>query len=130
MKSKAYKIVTTVSWVVLFWVISGYGISAVPSKSVNVPVKDKVTMVDLGAGTCIPCKLMEPILEKLKKDFEGRAAIVFIDVKERPEEAKRYKIRAIPTQVFFDKEGNEVHRHVGFMNEGDIVKQLEKMLIE
>ena len=92
-----------------------------------VPVKGMVTMVDLGADSCIPCKMMAPIIEKLEKNYRGKAAIVFIDVWKDKEPARRFGIHAIPTQIFFDKNGKEVHRHVGFMAEADIISQLEKM---
>lgn len=96
----------------------------------EVPVKGKVTMVDLGAGSCIPCKMMAPILVKLEKRYKGKAEIVFIDVRYDREQAQRFQIRAIPTQVFFDKEGKEVARHVGFMSEEAIVEQLKKMGVD
>ena len=92
-----------------------------------VPVKGMVTMVDLGADSCVPCKMMAPIIEKLEKTYRGKAAIVFIDVWKDKSPAKRFGIRAIPTQIFFDKEGKEVYRHTGFMGEADIVGQLKKM---
>ena len=93
----------------------------------EVPVKGLVTMVDLGAKSCIPCKMMAPILEKLERVYDGKAAIIFIDVWKHRGQAKRFRIRAIPTQIFFDKQGKEVYRHVGFMSEKAIVKQLKKM---
>lgn len=96
----------------------------------NVPVAGMVTMLDLGATSCVPCKMMAPILEKLEKDYRGKAAIVFIDVWKNREPAKRFGIRAIPTQIFFDAHGREVYRHVGFMNEEAIVAQLKKMGVE
>ena len=37
----------------------------------EIPAKDMVTMVDFGAHTCIPCKMMEPILEKLTPPVYG-----------------------------------------------------------
>jgi thioredoxin 1 len=92
-----------------------------------VPVKGMVTVVDLGADSCIPCKMMAPIIEKLEKNYRGKAAIVFIDVWKDKEPVKRFGIRAIPTQIFFDKEGKEVYRHTGFMGEADIIGQLKKM---
>ncbi|MBF0412570.1 MAG: thioredoxin fold domain-containing protein [Desulfamplus sp.] len=92
-----------------------------------VPVKGMVTMVDLGAKKCIPCKMMAPILEKLEKAYAGKAAIVFIDVWENKEEAQKFGIRAIPTQIFFDVDGKEVIRNTGFMPEEAIVAQLTKM---
>jgi thioredoxin 1 len=93
----------------------------------NLPVKGMVTMIDLGAKKCIPCKMMAPILEKMEKVYKEKAAVVFIDVWEHREQAQRFGIRAIPTQIFFDKNGKEVYRHRGFMSEKAIVAQLETM---
>jgi thioredoxin 1 len=98
-----------------------------PGTPLEVPVKDMVTMVDLGAKSCIPCKMMAPILEKLDKDYKGKAAILFIDVWKDPDQAKRFGIQTIPTQIFYDKQGKEVLRHSGFMSEEAIVTQLKKM---
>jgi len=96
----------------------------------SVPANGMVTMIDLGADSCIPCKMMAPILRKLEKEYNGRAAIVFIDVWKHKEQARRFGIRAIPTQIFFDKEGKEAFRHLGFMSEKAIIAQLKKMGVE
>ncbi len=103
-----------------------YG-SEPPYNFEKIPLKGMVTMVDLGAKSCIPCKMMAPILEKLERVYDGKAVIVFIDVWKDRWQAKRFRIRAIPTQIFFDQQGKEVYRHVGFMSEKAIVKQLKKM---
>jgi len=84
-------------------------------------------LADFGRGTCIPCKMMQPILEKLKKQYEGKAEILIIDVGEYPALTRKYRITIIPTQIFFDPDGNEVYRHQGFMPEADIIEQLEKL---
>jgi thioredoxin 1 len=85
-------------------------------------------MVDLGAGKCIPCKKMAPILEEMQKDYAGVVNVVFLDVWKDPKAGKPYKIRLIPTQVFFDKAGKEVFRHEGFFSREEIEKVfLEKM---
>jgi thioredoxin 1 len=97
---------------------------------VKIPVKGMVTMVDLGAGKCIPCKMMAPILEKLKKEYAGKVALIFLDVKKEPSLIERYGISAIPTQIFFDKNGRGVLRHRGFMSEEAIVEQFKKMGIK
>jgi len=93
----------------------------------DVPVKGMVTMIDLGADKCVPCKMMAPIMAKVEKIYEGKAAIIFIDVWKHREQAGRFGIRAIPTQIFCDEAGREVYRHLGFMGEKEIVKQLGKM---
>jgi len=83
--------------------------------------------VDLGANKCIPCKMMAPIIEELKREYAGRASIVFIDVWEHNEQVARFGIRAIPTQIFYDKTGREVERHVGFLDKKSIVATFEKL---
>jgi len=93
----------------------------------DLPVKGMVTMIDLGAKKCIPCKMMAPIMEKMERKYEGKAAVVFIDVWEHREQAVRFGIRAIPTQIFFNADGEEVYRHSGFMNEKAIVSVMEKL---
>ena len=48
-------------------------------------------MIDLDAKNCIPCKMMAPILEKMQQRYRNKAAIVFIDVWEHPDQAKRFR---------------------------------------
>lgn len=84
-------------------------------------------LVDLGAGKCIPCKKMAPILEEAKKLYEGKADVEFIDVWENKSAGEPYGIRMIPTQIFFDAAGKEVFRHEGFFPMEDIQKQFESM---
>jgi thioredoxin 1 len=59
-------------------------------------------LVDLGADKCIPCKAMAPILKDLKAEYAGRMDVEFIDVWKNPDAGKAYRIRLIPTQIFFD----------------------------
>lgn len=104
--------------------------SAFAEDYLNVPAKGRVTMIDLGAKKCIPCKMMSPILVKLTKAYKETADIVFIDVWENQEPAQRFKIRAIPTQIFFNESGEEVYRHVGFLDEKSIVEQMTRMGVQ
>ncbi len=100
------------------------------SPGMTVPSKGMVTLVDIGAKSCIPCKMMDPILQKLDKQYEGKAAVIFVDVRFHQEEASRFRISGIPTQIFFDKTGREIYRHAGFMSEAAIVEQFKKMGVE
>jgi len=121
----------TIGCVLLITVIAMVSrVDADPPDFSKVPVKGMVTMIDLGAKKCIPCKMMAPILEKMEKVYRGKAAIVFIDVWENREQAGRFRISSIPTQIFFNPEGKEVFRHVGFMGEEAIVAQLKSMGVE
>ena len=78
-------------------------------------------LVDLGAGKCIPCKMMAPILEELRKQYAGTFEVEFIDVWKSPEAGEQYGIRIIPTQIFYDAAGKELFRHEGFFGKEDIL---------
>jgi thioredoxin 1 len=110
--------------------VSGTAESDVRYDFNDLPVKGMVTMIDLGATECVPCKMMAPILEKLEAAYRDRAVIAFIDVWKHRDQAPRFGVRAIPTQVFFDPDGKEVYRHQGFMSEDAIVEQLTRMGVE
>ena len=78
-------------------------------------------LVDLGAGKCIPCKMMAPILDELKVEYADRFSTTFYDVWEDPEPGKKFGVRIIPTQIFLDPDGQELFRHEGFFGKEDIL---------
>ncbi|MBC8017353.1 MAG: thioredoxin family protein [Verrucomicrobia bacterium] len=85
----------------------------------------KPTVIDLGARTCIPCKKMAPTLESMSNEYRGRANVLFIDVWENKAAAEKFRVQMIPTQIFFNGQGKEVKRHIGFMDKADILKELK-----
>lgn len=120
---------------VLFFLTTASQAATAPSPLISgdpqeVPVKGMVTMVDIGAKACIPCKMMIPVIESLSAEYEGRAGIVFIDVWKNPKESEKFGIRAIPTQIFYDKDGKEVMRHEGYFDKESIIKVLTKLGVE
>jgi len=88
----------------------------------------KVTFIELGSVRCIPCKKMQPVMEKIEKEYGDQVKVIFYDVwtSEGKPYARKYKIRLIPTQVFLDKEGNEYYRHQGFFPYEELVKVLKQ----
>ena len=88
----------------------------------NLPV-----LIDIGKGTCRPCIMMKPILEELQKEYQGKAIVQIIDLRFEPEKAREYKITLIPTQIFYDAKGNEVYRHIGFMDKESIKRKFFEM---
>lgn len=127
-KIKFIKILLVLSLVILMSGLNCYAESHVDLN--RLPVEGMVTMIDLGAKKCVPCKMMAPIMEKMEKQYEGKAAIVFIDVWENRDQATKYGVKAIPTQIFYDKTGKETYRHVGFFSEKAIVGVLHSMGID
>ena len=81
----------------------------------------RVRLVDLGADRCVPCKAMAPILDELRQEFAPVMQVDVIDVWKNPEAGDPYRIYSIPTQIFFDPSGRELHRHEGFISKADIL---------
>jgi thioredoxin 1 len=90
------------------------------------PEKKLPRLLDLGAKKCVPCKMMAPLLEELATEFKGRLDVEFIDVWENPGAAEQYGIQSIPTQIFYDADGKEFFRHVGFYPKEDILARFKE----
>jgi thioredoxin 1 len=84
-------------------------------------------VVDLGADKCKACKDLAPILEQLRQEYAGRVVVEFIDVWKNPKAGEPYKIRVIPTQVFFDANGKEIWRHEGFLPKADFIAKFAEL---
>lgn len=87
-------------------------------------------LVDYGAGKCIPCKQMKPILEALTKSHSDQFTVVFIDVWENKDAGSKNGIRMIPTQVFYAADGRELARHEGFMSRKDILAKWRELGVD
>lgn len=100
------------------------------ARSVSVATARLPRLLDLGADRCVPCKMMAPILEELKKEYAGRIEVEFIDVWKNHEAGQRYGIQMIPTQIFYDAEGRERARHVGVIGKDDILAKFREPGVE
>ncbi len=87
----------------------------------------KPSLVDFGSTGCRPCEMLAPILETLKGKYAGRLNVLFVHVGQEQILAARYGISTIPIQFFFDKDGKEVFRHVGFWPQAEIEKKLAEI---
>jgi thiol-disulfide isomerase/thioredoxin len=87
----------------------------------------KPSLIEFGASGCVPCDMMQPILDKLRKTHAERLNVVFVHVGQEKVLAARFAIRSIPVQVFYDPNGNEVFRHEGFFAEAEVNKILAKI---
>lgn len=76
-------------------------------------------LVDFWADWCGPCKAMEPIIEEMAKQYEGRLKVVKLNVDENAETPAQYRIRSIPTLMLF-KEGEIALTKVGAMPRSEL----------
>ena len=86
----------------------------------------KIVMLELGSVGCIPCEQMKPVMQKLRDTSPGKLEVIFIDVRVDNKTGRRFGAHMIPTQVFLDKTGKELHRHVGFYSYEEIAPVLKK----
>jgi thioredoxin 1 len=93
-------------------------------------VKSLPTLIDFGRGTCMPCKMMKPILEGLKKEYAGILNVEIIDVRYDPEALKKYRVPGVPFQLVFDASGKELTRHYGYMDKEEILNMLKSVGID
>ncbi len=84
------------------------------------------TFVYLGSGTCLPCKMMAPILEELERELSNRANVVNIDLGKHQSAGRDFEIRSIPTLIFYDNRGSEVSRRMGFTAKEEVIEELQK----
>lgn len=89
------------------------------------PTTESIKMIELGADDCIPCQKMQPVLKSLDERYGDNLTVEFIDVYKEPEKAAPHNIKAMPTQVFLNDAGEEIHRHIGFYPEDEIDEFLQ-----
>lgn len=104
---------------------SGTSSPSPPSSAPGVP-----RMLELGSVSCIPCKMMKPVMEELEKEYGDNIRVDFIDVWQDPDAGRRYGVESIPTQILYDADGEEIVRHVGFWPKDEIVAAFAEKGVE
>lgn len=100
---------------------------------VTSPVGNRLPkLIDIGSGTCVPCKMMKPIIDDLQKNYNSFFETEYIDLNydENREKAYYYQVRVIPTILFFDADGQQLYRHEGYISKEDILKNWKKFNVK
>ncbi|MHB8949257.1 MAG: thioredoxin family protein [Rhodoferax sp.] len=82
----------------------------------------KPTIIEFGANSCASCREMKPVLHALSQD--PRLVVADVDILKERDYISRYQIRLMPTQVFYNAQGEETGRHMGKISAEDILAQL------
>ena len=88
---------------------------------------ERIVLVDFWATWCNPCRMLAPVIEQLSNKYNGKAAVVKVDIDENPDLAAQYGIESIPTVIIFEN-GKEKERVVGLYPITHYEEILKKML--
>jgi thioredoxin 1 len=86
----------------------------------------RMIIVDFWAPTCMPCRLMEPGLEKIAASHPENVRVLKVNVNESPKTSSRYFVRTLPTLLFI-KDGQVRTQIVGAVNPVQIEKTLREV---
>ncbi len=87
----------------------------------------KPVFIEIGAKSCIPCQMMQKVMDELRTNYPGKLDIVFHDLEIDDSPAQKYGISVIPTQVLLSPEGEELFRHEGFYPTDEIVAKWDEL---
>ena len=78
-------------------------------------------LLDFSAVWCAPCKAMQPLVESIAQEYEGKLRVGKIDIDNSPEVAMRFGVRGAPTVILF-RNGKEAARKLGFTSRQALVQ--------
>lgn len=81
-------------------------------------------VIKFGAEWCNPCKMYDPVFEKVSEQVTGYEFIK-VDTEDDPELAAKYEITSIPTTIHLDDDENEIGRIHGALSPAALIKFLE-----
>ena len=87
----------------------------------------KPTVVDFASKSCPACIRLRPVMGELRDAHKERINVLYMEVSANRDLALSYKVRLVPTLIFFDAQGREVRRKTGFMDRGEIEKVLRDL---
>lgn len=84
-------------------------------------------LVDFWAVWCGPCRMQDPILEEVVKEFEGKVKVAKLNVDENPDTAAKYSVMSIPTLLLF-RNGEVVKQMIGVQSKETLSNEFDKVI--
>lgn len=115
----------TISLILIVSTLLAHDFGNVPEKKLSQIKKDRPLMVMVGKTHCIWCDSMAPQIKEIKEQYP-KTVIYYMNVDKAPLDAINNNISELPVQLFYDKNGKEVARHVGYINKKGLLEYLRK----
>lgn len=119
---------TTLLLMIIVATLWAHDFGDVPEKKLDEIKKEQPLMVMVGKTKCIWCDSMAPQIKAIKKQYP-KTLIYYVNVDKDPLGAINHDIEELPVQLFYDKKGKELGRHVGYLGEEDMMKALREFEI-
>jgi thioredoxin 1 len=88
---------------------------------------DGTVLVDFSATWCGPCKKLEPVVDEIAGDYDGRVKVVRVDVDKAPGTAAKFAVMSVPTLIFF-RDGQVRDQVIGLVPKRAIAERIDKVL--
>lgn len=95
----------------------------------EVLTETRPVLVDFGAEWCHPCKQLDPIVEELAEEWNGKIKVVKLDIDTNMNTTMQYGVMGVPTLLLF-RNGEPVERLTGFLPKKRILQKLNPHLEE
>ncbi|MAH03185.1 thioredoxin [Candidatus Pacearchaeota archaeon] len=90
-------------------------------------IKDRNVLIDFFAEWCMPCLMMEPIIDELSEEFKGKIKFAKVNIDDNPELAGKFNVSSIPNFVLF-KNGKQIEQFIGSMSSEEFEEKLNKFI--
>ena len=86
-----------------------------------------LVLVDFWAEWCGPCKIVQPVVEELATEYDGRLKVVKLNTDQNPEIATKFQVMSIPSLIFF-KNGEQIDKLVGAQSKQKFKETIDRLL--
>ncbi len=104
--------------------MTGSRIEILTAETFDTEVSEGAVLVEFSARWCMPCRMLEPVLEQLAASFVGRVRVMSVDTDAQPALARRFAVNTVPTMILMYK-GEALRRFAGLTTFERLAEALE-----